>query len=502
MADFDINGLLSNPAAMAGVNLLSNPWLPVGQNIAQGMANAQGQQLAPITLALRRLELQRAQKAANFNPADFMQTDQSDYNGLLNGSSQSLQDQSMQPGTTPAAIGGPMGQIPSASAQVPSQGQVNFSPGTPQGRGQLDLPGLVTAGIQAGLPVQDIQAIGMAVDPERYARMQALAKLYSPEKVGPGEQLVIPADAMQAGGGAGGGVIAQNNNPPPSSELGQLNMLTAARDKYPEGSPQWKMLNAAILQKSGQATQQFRQQMLQNTDYRLYGDPQTNERVAQGIASYQLAPASMSGFSSPQKNAIMSRVLEIRPDYNAQNYATSQKAYNAFTSGTQSNTVRSMNVAIEHLQTLNPLIDALQNGDVQAINRLSNAYKAQFGGTAPTNFDAAKSIVSDEVVKAIVGSQNALGDREELKKQLSNAQTPEQLKGVVQTWVNLMGGQLKGLKQQYGAGTMRNDFDEKFLTPNARAALEGTAPRIAVRSGTLNGRKVIQYSDGTTEYVK
>ena len=491
-----LQNLSTNPMFLAGVGILGDRGNNVGGNIARGFQTANEQQLAPVTLALKRLELQRAQRAANFNPADYMQTDQSDYNGLLNGSSQAQQGQAISPGAAaPAALGGPMGQIPQISTQTPTQGQVNFAPGQPTGTPQLDLPALVSGGIKAGLPAQDIQAIGMAMDPERYARMQAAAKALEPYTLAPGAIRGNPLVGVAP---------TANTNAPPESKLGQINALTAARDKAAAAgdTATAAQLDAAINQVSGKASQDFRAQALKFTQERTEGDPEANLAAAKAIASYQQAPLSAYSLKTPVGASIMKQVMQLNPQYNAQNYASSQKAYNAFSSGTQSNTVRSMNVGIEHLQTLMPLIDALQNGNVQAVNQISNAYKAQFGGTAPTNFEAAKAIVSDEVVKAIVGSQNALGDRDELKRQLANAKTPEQLKGVVSTWVNLMGGQLKGLKQQYTSGTMRNDFDEKWLTPNARAALEGTAPRIPVRSGMFNGKKVIQYSDGTTEYVK
>lgn len=495
MADFDPTTLLQNPLLLGGIGILGSRGNNALGNLQQGIQAAQQQQLAPVALALKQIELKRQQNAMNFNPADYMQTDNSG-SGLLSADAQQQQQGAMTPFQAPAAVAGPIGAgVGQPAPQVPSQGQVQFQPGQPTGN--IDLPGLIAAGTKAGIPAQDLQTLAMSMAPEQFAKIQAMAKLYQPQKLGPQEQLVIPAMA----GGEGNGVIASNNNAPASSKLAQINQLTAARDAAIAAGDTAKaaQYDAAISQVSGKASQDFRERALKFTQERTEGDPEANAVTAKAIASYQQAPLSAYSLKTPVGAAIMKQVMQLNPNYNAQNYTSSQKAYSAFTSGTQGNTVRSMNVGIEHLATLGPLIDAMANGDTQAVNKISNAYKTQFGGTAPSNFDAAKAIVSDEVVKAIVGSQNALGDRDELKAQLDNAKTPAQLKGVVQTWTNLMAGQLKGLGQQYKVGTMRGDFD-KLLTPNARAALEGGQMRIPVRSGVFNGKKVIQYSDGTTEY--
>ena len=89
----------------------------------------------------------------------------------------------------------------------------------------------------------------------------------------------------------------------------------------------------------------------------------------------------------------------------------------------------------------------------------------------PTNFDAVKKIVSDEVVKAVVAGGGALGDREEAAKTISSAQSPQQLAGVIANYKHLMSGQLSGLKKQYETSTMRNDFNQ-FLLPDTITQLE------------------------------
>jgi hypothetical protein len=188
--------------------------------------------------------------------------------------------------------------------------------------------------------------------------------------------------------------------------------------------------------------------------------------LAQKIATYQIAPPTGRQAYSAQGQAILQEVLAINPDYRAGEYASRNTARTRFTSGKQGDTIRSFNTALDHLATLQDLADALHNGDLPAVNMIANAVATQTGSTAPTNFDTAKKIVADEVTKAIVGGQMAQADREETVANIQNSKTPAQLRGAIDTFMRLMGGQLNSLGRQYEAATGLDDF-QGMLSPEA-----------------------------------
>ena len=137
----------------------------------------------------------------------------------------------------------------------------------------------------------------------------------------------------------------------------------------------------------------------------------------------------------------------------------------AFDRGKQGDTVRSLNVAIDHLAVLQDAADALQNSDMKRFNQASNLISKELGYPAPTEFGAVKSIVKDELVKAVLGGAGALGDRQEVEQQLDAANSPEQMMGVIRRYEQLMGGQMRGLTQQFvssGAGD-EAAFNKKLL---------------------------------------
>ena len=191
--------------------------------------------------------------------------------------------------------------------------------------------------------------------------------------------------------------------------------------------------------------------------------------MAEKIANYEMKPpASRSAMYGP----LMAEVNRVNPEYDETKYPTIQQARKNFTTGKQGDTVRSMNVAIDHLDTLDEAAKALNNGDLPLFNKITNDYSRNTGSPAVTNFDGIKSIVGSEVAKAVSGAGgSALGDREEIRREIDNANSPQQLAGVIKKYQQLMGGQLNGLRTQY-EDTGLKDFDKK-LTPRTKQVLSG-----------------------------
>jgi hypothetical protein len=198
----------------------------------------------------------------------------------------------------------------------------------------------------------------------------------------------------------------------------------------------------------------------------------TAEQLAQFVQTTGAAPRSPTAMA-------MRKFIEEHPDatsedlekFNADLRATAT-ASSAFATGKQGQAVNSMNVATNHLQTLDELATALNNKDTRAFNQIGNAWAKQTGNPAPTNFEAAKTIVGDEVVKAIVGAGGTGADREKAQAAINAANSPAQLHGAIQTVYKLMGGQLKGLQLQYEQTTKKTDFLDR-LSPEAKKALLG-----------------------------
>jgi len=191
-----------------------------------------------------------------------------------------------------------------------------------------------------------------------------------------------------------------------------------------------------------------------------------------------LPQMGMGKSAAAGRSAILNKAAELAGDTgvaggrdsqlnNKGDVASRNAAVKAFDSGKYGNTVKSFNVSIAHLDTLDKLSDALGNRDLNMLNKVGNYYAQQTGNPAPTNFNAAKKIVGDEIVKAIVGSGGGVADREEAARTIDAANSPAQLKAVIKTYQDLMVGQLGGLEQQYRVSTKRDDFG-KYLSGRAQ----------------------------------
>ena len=194
--------------------------------------------------------------------------------------------------------------------------------------------------------------------------------------------------------------------------------------------------------------------------------------TAKMIANYQMPPLTGYAMRSPWGQQVMAKVGQINPQYQTEQYNSRNKAVSAFSTGKQGDTVRFLNTSISHLDTLDKLAKALSTGDVHAINSLTNLFQREFGVAAPTNFETAKNIVGQEVVKAVTGSGAAESDRQAAQNAFDKANSPEALVGAIGVVKSLLGGQMRGLRKQYEDTTGLKNFDDR-LTPEAKAALEG-----------------------------
>jgi hypothetical protein len=172
-------------------------------------------------------------------------------------------------------------------------------------------------------------------------------------------------------------------------------------------------------------------------------------------------PTAKMMASNPYYERLADAVAQYNPDFDATAFSTRKNANTAFTTGIQGRQLLAFGSAVKHLETLGGLIDALGNKDTIQLNRLNNLWEKQTGQTAVTNFDAAKGIVAKEIMKSIVTGGGGVEERQELSKLMDAAKSPEQLRGVVDTYYELMKAQQENLIiQRDAAGLSRSSLPD------------------------------------------
>ncbi len=234
--------------------------------------------------------------------------------------------------------------------------------------------------------------------------------------------------------------------------------------------------------------------------------PIADQNLVKKIAAYEINPASLSTRGGHRERAL-ALAAQYNPEYDQTQYANKNRAIQQFGSGSQGNTVRSLNVAIEHIDTLQRAADALKNGDFTPGNKAYNEIAKVFGVTPPNTFEGIRDIVANEVVKGTIGNAGALQDRAEAAAKVKAASSPQQLKELMNGWTELMGGQVKGLRQQYEGATGLKDFDTRYLRPRTLDAIRvaetkaGTTVPKAVPPVNAKGWKLMTDAGGNKAYV-
>jgi len=156
-----------------------------------------------------------------------------------------------------------------------------------------------------------------------------------------------------------------------------------------------------------------------------------------GNVQYQYSGnAIKSGASTPQ----------------SMNFRTASQLARYMTSGKGGSTLTAYRTAYDHLDLLQQASDALENGDVQGLNLLQNGFNEQFGSNAPTNFDAVKTMLAGEIANVAKASGATDQEIAAARAEMNRAQSPEQIKGIIQTNQGLMDQKAQEMLQQYQSG--------------------------------------------------
>lgn len=241
----------------------------------------------------------------------------------------------------------------------------------------------------------------------------------------------------------------------------------------------------------------------------------TGEAFLQTLSPAQAAKikATVNGDSpwpSPNSRQASARILLDQVyQYDPQASMQTAPAVKAFNLAKQGDATRFINNSAQHIQTLGHAVDALDNGDVRMFNSVAQKYALETGSPVPTNFNAVKQIVGNEVLKAVQSGVGSVADREELAHQLEVSNSPAQLKGVLHNYGDLMAAQVNSLEQQYKASTHKENYRDKYLLPQTKdyfAQFDGGSKEKSQSAGgeksaAPSGKVLVQAPDGRRGYV-
>jgi hypothetical protein len=189
------------------------------------------------------------------------------------------------------------------------------------------------------------------------------------------------------------------------------------------------------------------------------GNGQPNAMAA-AVANGQMKLSDVISPRTPMsvKQQFISEVQKINPNFDSSTYAIETKAAEKATSGQWADTRLAYNTALDHSQLLMQAAQALQNGNVQALNSLKNKFGTAFGSTGPITFNAIANAYNHEVTSVV--AKGHMTDKEVETGGASlpgNASLP-QIQSVVGAYNSLMKSKRDELDKiiKAGAGNKAN----------------------------------------------
>lgn len=161
-------------------------------------------------------------------------------------------------------------------------------------------------------------------------------------------------------------------------------------------------------------------------------------------------PSTMAIRRDPNMARFAEAVFKADPSYTDMGYTNKKTSAKAFLPGQKLGSLILSNASARgHMDVLQEVYDAMQNGDIKKLNAFANQYRVQTGSAPEATFDAIKGVIGSEIMKSIVPGGGGVVEREEIRETLSRGYSPEQFMSVLSGYRALMQEQYDNMHQDY-----------------------------------------------------
>lgn len=187
-------------------------------------------------------------------------------------------------------------------------------------------------------------------------------------------------------------------------------------------------------------------------------------------------PMPPQGRNNPTNIAVNYWVNKIDPSYDSVNYPARAALMKKMTSGTEADQLDAINTAMGHAGQLAYAVSALKNNDTNVLNKIANWYHLQVGDTPVSTYQTIVHRLAPEVASAYVKGGGSATERVADEKDFNDSRSPQQLYGALGTTIGLLNSKIGSMEQRYKTTMMKDDFRQRFITPEAQAMLAKWAP--------------------------
>lgn len=216
----------------------------------------------------------------------------------------------------------------------------------------------------------------------------------------------------------------------------------------------------------------------------------TEDSIVDLAGQYKLNPQLLSRMLIKHPE-VLAGIQQKYPDFDQTTYNAKNKAMIGYTSGTQSKEINAINTAMGHMRVLDDAVQALNNGDVTMLNKIGNQIGINLTGqTAAAAYKTILHRVGPEITAAYIPGAGGEGERIANAQDFSENLPPQTLHNNIGTSVTLLRSKINSLENQYKNTVGRDDFQQRFITPEAQASFQKFAGQGGGGGGSTSGKSV------------
>lgn len=200
-----------------------------------------------------------------------------------------------------------------------------------------------------------------------------------------------------------------------------------------------------------------------------------DDATLKAILNYTKDPKNLSlrrgtgGVS--ERERLLAKAHQVDPSYDETQFPVRSGVRKSFTSGADAKNLTSINTAVGHLDSLNQAAEDLANSKIPIWNTITNKAASATGDPRLVKFNNAANAVENEMANVFKGTGATDQEIKAWRSGLDSSQSPEQLKGSIDTLIHLMGSRLDALHQKYTSGAGK-PADFRFLNKNSEKILQ------------------------------
>ncbi len=210
--------------------------------------------------------------------------------------------------------------------------------------------------------------------------------------------------------------------------------------------------------------------------------PASIRPMVENILKYQSALPPQSRLN-PQAVAQRWWVMRLDPNYSEELYPVRKATMLSMQTGKSATQLNAMNTVLGHVGALEEAVNALDNGNVRALNSIANWLGVQTGKDPVTTFKTIVHRVGPELTNAYVGSGGEASERKEAGGDFSENNSPAQIQNAARITAKLLASKITATLFQFRRGMhfapgdpRARNIVEQFFTPEAREVMDRMFP--------------------------